>query len=326
MPNPLQEQQLDKVSLVDDPDAFDPDAFDIVAPAPVSPENPNARKKKPKRTWYQFNDDIARGQNIGANAKEQIWADGQHKYTDAQDDDFYANEFYDNELNQAEALFKPPESEKNIQLLHDNLNAHKKTLYSDLRYLSSYDKMHYLSAWNLAKENQLKDASDPDDLKKEIISLRAAILFLASDMQKVVTITDRLKQTSPYYIQAFLAGNAVKYSGHIAHNLAKKTGAYTLGRHIAKTTGADVLAGKAVQKASEYGSRAAIGAADYTKRAAQSLQDLGQSASKTLKSNVAFAKHRYHNLPPISTFKKSVWPFSGGKTRKRRARRTRRTR
>ena len=285
-------------------------------------------------------------------------ANGQHKYTDAQDDDFYANEFHDDELNPADALYKAPESERSIELLNDNLNAHKKTWYSDLRYLSTYDKMNYLSAWNLAKVDQLKDGS-PEDLKKEILSLRAAILFLASDMQKLTTITDRLKQLSPYYMQAYLAGNAAKYGTHILHNVAKHSGVYTLGNHLAKTTGADVLADKAVQKASEYGSiaaerasdlgsraaetaayygsraaesaadlraRAAVGASDYTNRAAQSLQDLGRSASKTLKRNVAFAKHKYRNLPPISTFKRSVWPFSGGKTRKGRARRTRRRR
>ena len=190
-------------------------------------------------------------------------ANGQHKYTDAQDDDFYANEFHDDELNPADALYKAPESERSIELLNDNLNAHKKTWYSDLRYLSTYDKMNYLSAWNLAKVDQLKDGS-PEDLKKEILSLRAAILFLASDMQKLTTITDRLKQLSPYYMQAYLAGNAAKYGTHILHNVAKHSGVYTLGNHLAKTTGADVLADKAVQKASEYGSIAASKENTYT--------------------------------------------------------------
>lgn len=317
------------------PDANDNDGLqDVDMNAPYV--DPHARKTKPRRTWYQFYDDISRGKNFGANAKEELLATGQHKYTDAQDNDFYANEFHDDELNPADALYKAPESERNIELLNDNLNAHKKTWYSDLRYLSTYDKMNYLSAWNLAKVDQLKDGS-PEDLKKEILSLRAAILFLASDMQKLTTITDRLKQLNPYYMQAYLVGSAAKYSAHILHNAAKHSGAYKLGSHIAKKTGADILAEKAVQKASEYGSRAANaaatygsreveGAADYTKRAAQSLHDLRQSASKTLKRNVEFVKHKYRNLPPIRTFKRSVWPFSGGKTRKRRAHRTRRRR
>ena len=283
---------------------------DINAPPPYDPA---FRKTTPPLTAIQIADDFARLQNVGVNAKEQMWADGQHTYTDAADNDFFANEFAEHELNPAEALFKPPETEKNIQLLHDNLNAHKKTLYSDLRYLSSYDKMHYLSAWNLAKENQLNDASDPEDLKKEILSLRAAILFLASDMQKVVTITDRLKQTSPYYIQAFLAGNAVKYSGHIAHNLAKKTGAYTLGRHLAKRTGADVLAERAFNNTIHYGTRAAKGASHY-----------GERAAETLKRNSDYLKDRYSNLTSASTLKKSWWRRGG--TRQRRLRRLRRRR
>ena len=290
--------------------------------------DPNARKLKPKRTFYQFYDDLARASNFGAVAKEQNWAPGQHAYTDVQDDDFYANEFEDNELNPAEALYKAPESEKNIELLNDNLNAHKKTWYSDLRYLSSYDKMHYLSAWNLAKNDQLKDGS-PEELKKEILSLRAAILFLSSDMQKLATITDRLKQMNPYYVQAYLAGSAAKYGAHVAHHVAKKTGAYKLGRHIAEKTGADVLAEKARQKAAHYGAKAVEGAAHYGSRAAQAARDFGESASKTLKRNVAYAQQKYHNLPPVSTVKKSFWPFSGGregKTRKRRARSTRRRR
>ena len=163
------------------------------------PEDPNARKKNPRRTWYQLYDDLARGQNFAANAKEQMLANGQHKYTDAQDDDFYANEFHDDELNPADALYKAPESERSIELLNDNLNAHKKTLYSDIRYMSPYDKMHYLDAWNLAKVR--REGTD-----NEILSLRAAILFLASDIQKLTTITDRLKILNP----TDLAGNTAK--------------------------------------------------------------------------------------------------------------------
>ena len=197
----------------------------------TSQSSPRRSGATPKRSTYKFLGNLVNSRNFGVNAKEQLWADNQHAYTDEEDISFGSEEFEEDDSNPIDGVYRAPTSEASIQRLNDNLNAHKKTLYSDIRYMSPYDKMHYLDAWNLGKVK--REGTD-----NEILSLRAAILFLASDLQKLTTITDRLKILNPTY----LAGNAAKYSSLLAHKIAKNTGIYSLGRFAARKTGADRLA------------------------------------------------------------------------------------
>ena len=174
-------------------------------------------------------ENILRGSSAGKSATETAWADGQFHYTREEEAAFLWDQ-----LDQADGSYKIPTEEERVQQLHNHLTAHMKTIFTDLKYLSSYDQMNYMNAWKLAKENH---SNGGENQEQENRALRAAILFLASDLQKLVTVVDRVKMMNQDYIKAYIAGTAVKYTGHLAAEGAKRAvqGAQYVGEKARNT-------------------------------------------------------------------------------------------